>query len=183
MDYASEYYEEVASGDEVAIAPPVVHNEPLGVNIPAPGAESLEAPAASPLPVPSEASGQGRVGIEIPRGEQMLPPLPRARHRQSTITQTTRRSGLKICKCINPGHCWGWKCGETRPGKIGGRPDSCTQFHHFQPGLQPSCSLVRGPMGRAFAVSGRESALFELQAALIGWNRGTFFERRLFLRQ
>ena len=76
MDYASEYYEEVASEDEVAIAPPVVYNEPSGVNIPAPGAESPETPAASPSRVPSEASTQGRVGIEIPLDESMVAPQP-----------------------------------------------------------------------------------------------------------
>ena len=75
MNYASDYCEEVASEyEEVALAPPVVHNEPLGVNLPAPGAESLESQAASPSPVPSESSGQGRVGIEIPLDEKMVPP-------------------------------------------------------------------------------------------------------------
>ena len=41
MDSESDYYEEVPSGDEEeAIMPPVVNIDPLGVDIPAPGAES-----------------------------------------------------------------------------------------------------------------------------------------------
>ena len=60
MDTESDYYEEVPSeGEEEAIVPPVVNNEPLGVDIPAPGAESPESPAASPSPVPSEARDRG----------------------------------------------------------------------------------------------------------------------------
>ena len=47
---------------------------PLGVNIPDPGAESPESPAASPSPVPSEASEQGRVGTENPLDENMVAP-------------------------------------------------------------------------------------------------------------
>ena len=77
MDYASDYYEEFVSEDEeVAIAPRAVHNEPLGVIIPVPGAESPESPSVSPSPVPSEASGQGRIGIEIPLDEIMVFPPP-----------------------------------------------------------------------------------------------------------
>ena len=78
MDYESDYYEEVPSEEEeVAIAPPIVNTEPLEVNIPAPGAESPEWPAASPSPVPSEASGPRRIGIEIPLDETMVaPPSP-----------------------------------------------------------------------------------------------------------
>ena len=57
--------------------PPVVDNDPLGVDTPAPGAESPESPAASPSPVPSEASGPMRVGIENPLDENMVaPPSP-----------------------------------------------------------------------------------------------------------
>ena len=78
MDSESGYYEEVPSeGEEEAIVPPVVTNEPLGVDIPAPGVESPESPAASPSPIPSEASGPRRVGIEIPLVENMVdPPSP-----------------------------------------------------------------------------------------------------------
>ena len=64
----------MSEDQEVAIAPPVVHNEPLGVNIPAPGAESPDSPAASPSPAASEASGQGKVGIEILLDENMVAP-------------------------------------------------------------------------------------------------------------
>ena len=78
MEYASDHYEEVSSEDgKVSIAPPIEHNEPLDVNIPAPGAESPESPAASASPASSKASGQGRVGIEIPLDDKMVaPPLP-----------------------------------------------------------------------------------------------------------
>ena len=78
MGDASNNYKEISSeDDEVATAPTVVHNEPLGVIIPAPGAESPESSAASPLPAASEASGQGRVGIKIPLDENMVaPPSP-----------------------------------------------------------------------------------------------------------
>ena len=39
MDSESEFYEEVPSeGKEQVIVPPVVNNEPLGVDIPVPGA-------------------------------------------------------------------------------------------------------------------------------------------------
>ena len=76
--YESDYYEEVPSEDEeVAAEPPVINDEPVEMDIPAPEAESPESPAASPSPVPSEASGQMRVGIEIPLDEDMVaPPSP-----------------------------------------------------------------------------------------------------------
>ena len=76
MDSESDYYEEVPSeGEEEVIVSPVGNNEPLGVDIPAPGAESPS--AVSPTPVPSEASGQMRVEIEIPLDEDMVaPPSP-----------------------------------------------------------------------------------------------------------
>ena len=78
MDSESDYYEEVPSGgEEEAVVPPVANNEPLGVDIHAPGAEAPESPAASPSPVPSDASGPMRVGIEIPLDENMVaPPSP-----------------------------------------------------------------------------------------------------------
>ena len=78
MDSESDYCEEVPSGgEEEAIVPPIANNEPLGVDILAPGAEAPESPAASPSPVPSDASGPMRVGIEIPLDENMVaPPSP-----------------------------------------------------------------------------------------------------------
>ena len=106
MGDASDHNEELSYEDEeVAIAPPVVHNEPLGVYIPAAGADSPEWPAASPSPAASEVSGKGRVAIEIPLDENMMPLS--VRNRQLIITQTTRRSRLRLCKYLRPDHCWG----------------------------------------------------------------------------
>ena len=78
MGDASDHYEEISSEDEeVAILPPVVHNEPLGVNIFVPRTESPESPGAIPSPAASEASGQGRIGIENSLDENMVaPPIP-----------------------------------------------------------------------------------------------------------
>ena len=44
-------------------------------------------------------------------------------------------------------------------------------------------SLYGGRWEEHLLSAAGESALFELRAALIGWNSQTFFERRLFLRQ
>ena len=174
MDYESDHYGEVASeGEEVAIAPPVVHNEPLGVNITAPGAESPESPAASPSPVPSEASGQGRVGIQIPLDENMVAPPSAAP--AVDFNSDDEAFGAEDLQIFSSRSLLGlemWRDATLQyrgqAGFVYTIPPISTRFATF---LQ---SLYGDRWEEHLLSAAGESALFELQVALIGWNSQTF---------
>ena len=182
MDSESDYYEEVASEDEGARAPPIGNNEPLEVNVPAPGAESPESPAASPSPVPSEASGQMRVGIEIPLDENMVaPPSPAPVVDYNSDDEAFGAEELRIYSSRSLFGLEMWRDATRQyrgqAGFVYTIPPITARFATF---LQ---SLYGDRWEEHLLSAAGESALFELQAALIGWNSQTFFERRLFLRQ
>ena len=147
MDSESDYYEEVPSEDEEeAIVPPVVNNEPLGVDIPAPGAESPESPAASPSPVPSEASGPRRVGIEIPLDENMVaPPSPAPVVDYNSDDESFGAEDLQIYSSRS---LLGLEMWRDANRQYRGKPASYTQSHQFPPGLQPSYNPYTGIDGR-----------------------------------
>ena len=183
MDSESDYYKEVPSGgEEEAIGPPVANNEPLGVDIPAPGAEAPESPAASPSPVPSDASGPMRVGIEIPLDENMVaPPSPEPVVDYNSEDEAFGAEELQIYSSRSLLGLEMWR-DVTRQyrgqaGFVYTIPPISARLATF---LQSLC----GDRWEEHLLSAAgESALFELQAALIGWNSQTFFEPRLFLRQ
>ena len=154
-----DFYEEVSSEDEeVAIAPPVVQNEPLGLNIPVPGTESPESPAASPSPASSEAPGQGRVGIEIPLDENMVaPPSPAPAVDYISDDEVFRAEDLQIYSLRS---LLGLEMWRDAMQQYRGTPALCIQFPQFQPFLQPSCNHCKGPVGGTFAVSGRRECSF-----------------------
>ena len=182
MDSESDYYEEVASEDEGAIAPTMVNNEPLEVNIPAPGAESPESPAASPSPVPSGASGPMRVGIEIPLDENMVaPPSPAPTVDYNSDDEAFGAEELRIYSSRSLFGLEMWRDAthqyRGQAGFVYTIPPISARFATF---LQ---SLYGDRWEEHLLSAAGESALFELQAALIGWNSQTIFERRMFLRQ
>ena len=183
MDYESDYYEEVPSGgEEEAIVPPVANNEPLGVDIPAPGAEAPESPAASPSPVPSDASGPMRVGIEIPLdGNMVAPPSPAPAVFYNSDDEAFGAEELRIYSSRSLLGLEMWRDATRQyrgqAGFVYIIPPISARFATF---LQ---SLYGDRWEEHLLSAAGESALFELQAALIGWNSQTFFERRLFLRQ
>ena len=183
MDSESDYYEEVPSGgEEEAIVPPVANNEPLGVDIPAPGAEAPESPAASPSPVPSDASGPMRVGIEIPLDENMVaPPSPEPVVDYNSEDEAFGAEELQIYSSRSLLGLEMWREATRhyrgQAGFVYTIPPITARFATF---LQ---SLYGDRWEEHLLSAAGKSALFELQAALIGWNSRTFFERRLFLRQ
>ena len=183
LDSESDYYEEMPSGDEEeAIVPPVVNNDPLGVDIPAPRAESPESPAASPSPVPSEASGPRRVGIEIPLDENMVaPPSPALVVDYNSDDEDFGAENLLISSSRSLLGLEMWRDATRQyrgqAGFVYTIPPISTRFATF---LQ---SLYGDRWEEHLLSAAGDSALFELQAALIVWNSQTFFERRLFLRQ
>ena len=182
MDYESDYYEEVPSEDEAVISPPIVHNEPWEINIPAPGAESPESPAVSPSPVPSEASGPGRVGIEIPLDENMVaPPSPAPVVDYNSDDEAFGAEDVQIYSSRSLLGLEMWRDATRQyrgqSGFVYTSPPISARFATFLQSLY-------GDWWEEHLLSALgESALFELQATLIGWNSQTFFERRLFLRQ
>ena len=183
MDSESDYYEEVPSeGEEEAIVPPVEDNDPLEVKIPAPGAESPESPAASPSPVPSEASGPMWVGIEIPLDENMVAPPSRAP--AVDYNSDDEAFGAEDLRIYSSRSLLGLEMWRDATRQYRGQagfvytiPPISARFATF---LQ---SLYGDRWDEHLLSAAGESALFELQAALIGWNSQTFFERRMFLRQ
>ena len=182
MDYESDYYEEVPSEDEAAISPPIVHNEPLETTIPVPGAESPGPPAVSPSPVPSEASGPGRVGIEVPLDENMVaPPSPAPVVDYNSDYEAFGAEDLQIysSRPLLGLEMWRDATRQYRgqAGFVYTIPPISAQFATFLK------SLYGDRWEEHLLSAAGESALFELQAALIGWNSQTFFARRLFLRQ
>ena len=193
MEYLSDFIEEISSeyesvaqgvvNKEVAIALPVEPSEPSDIKIPAPGAESPESTGASPLvpPALSEAWKQGRVGIEIPLEDNMVAP----------------QSGAGSWLWIKRRGVWGWRIADIFiPSTVGLEVwrDS-TRQHRGQTGfvdtIPPTSarfvtfleSMCRDQWEEQLLSPAGESALFKLQAALIGWNSQTFSERRQFLRQ
>ena len=183
MDSESDYYEEVPSeGEKEAIVPPVVNNEPLGVDIPAPGAEPPESPATSPSPVPSEASGPRRVGIEVPLDENMVaPPSPAPVVDSNSDDEALGAEDIQIYSSRSLVGLEMWRDATRQyrgqAGFVYTIPPISARFATFLQSLY-------GDRWEEYLLSvAGESALFELQAALIGWNSQTFFERRLFLRQ
>ena len=183
MDSESDYYEEVPSeGEEENIVPPVGNNEPLGVIIPAPGVESPESPAASPSPVPSQASGSRRVGIEIPLSENMeAPPSPAPVIDYNSNDEAFGAEDLQIYSSRSLLGLEMWRDATRQyrgpAGFVYTIPPITARFATF---LQ---SLYGDRWEEHLLSAAGETALFELQAALIGWNSQTFFERRLFLRE
>ena len=145
MDSESDYYEEVPSGgEEEAAVPPVANNEPLGVDIPAPGAEAPESPAASPSPVPSDASGPMRVGIEIPLDENMVaPPSPGLAVDYNSDDEAVGAEELRIFSSRSLLGLEMWR--------------DATRQYRGQAGFVYTIPLihVRGQMGGASLVSGR----------------------------
>ena len=183
MDSESDYYEEVPSGgEEEAVVPPVANNKPLGVDIPAPGPEAPESPAASPSPVPSDASGPMRVEIEIPLDENMVaPPSPGPAVDYNSDDEAFGAEELQIYSSRSLLGLEMWRDATRQyrgqAGFVYTIPPISGRFATF---LQ---SLYGDRWEEHLLSAAGESALFELQAALIGWNSQTFFERRLFLRQ
>ena len=143
MDSESDYYEEVPSeGEEEVIMPPIANNEPLGVDIPAPGAEAPESPAASPSPVPSDASGPMRLGIEIPLVENMVaPPSPEPVVDYNSEDEAFGAEELRIYSSRSLLGLEMWR-------NIGGKPGSFTPSLQFRPGLQRSSNPYTGIDGR-----------------------------------
>ena len=171
-----------SEGGEEIIVPPGVDNEPLGVDIPVPGAELPESPAASSSPVPSEASGPGRVGIEIPLDENMVgPPSPAPVVDYNSDDEAFGAEDLQIYSSRSLLGLEMWRDATRQyrgqAGFVHTIPPISARFATF---LQ---SLYGDRWEEHLLSAAGESALFELQAALIGWNSQTFFERRLFLRQ
>ena len=183
MDSDSDYYEEVPSeGEEEVIVPPVVNNEPLEVDIPVPGAELPESPTATPSPVPSEASASKRVGIEIPLDENMVaPPSPAPVVDYNSDDEAFGAEDLQIYSSRSLLGLEMWRDATRhyrgQAGFVYTIPPLSARFATF---LQ---SLYGDRWEEHLLSAAVESALFELQVALIGWNSQTFFERRLFLRQ
>ena len=183
MDSESDYYEEVPSGgEEEAVVPPVANNEPLGVDIPAPGAEAPESPAASPSPVPSDASGPMRVGIEIPLDENMVaPPSPEPAVDYNSDDEAFGAEEIRIYSSRSLLGLEMWRDATRQyrgqAGFVYTIPPISARFATFRQ------SLYGDRWEEHLLSAAGESALFELQAALIGWNSQTFLERRLFLRQ
>ena len=178
-----DFYEEVSSENkEVAMAPPVVQEEPLGLNIPAPGAEPLESLAASPSPASSEASGQGRVDIEIPLDENMVaPPSPAPAVDYNSDDEAFGAEDLQTClsRSLLGLELWRDATRQYRgqAGFVYTIPPISARFATF---LQ---SLYGDRWEEHLLSATGENALFELQAALTGWNSQTFFQSRQFLLQ
>ena len=152
------------------------------MDIPAPGAEPPESPATSPSPVPSEASGSKRVGIELPLNENMVAPLsPAPVVDYNSDDEAFGAEDLQIysSRSLLGLEMWGDATRQYRgqAGFVYTIPPISARFATF---LQ---SLYGDRWEEHLLSAAGESALFELQAALISWNSQTLFERRLFLRQ
>ena len=194
MKYVSDYYDEVSFGDEgvppgvgnkgVVIAPPVELSGPSILDFPAPDAGSPESVVVSPSisPASSEASGQGRVGLEtLLDGNMMAPPNPAPDTHYKSDDEAFVAEDLRICSSWVLLGLERWR-DATRQyrGQAG--------FVYIIPPL-PAClatslqSLYGDRWEQHFLSPAGERVLFELQAALIGWNGRTFFECHQFLRQ
>ena len=183
MDSESDYNEEVPSeGEEEAIVAPVVNNEPLEVDIPAPGAEPPESLAASPSPVPSEASGPRRVGIEIPLDENMVaPPSPAP---VVDYNSDDEAFGAEVLQIYSSRSLLGLEMSRDATRQYSGQARFVCTIPPISAWFATFLQSLYGDRWEEHLLSAAgENALFELQAALIGWNSQTFFERRLFLRQ